>query len=172
MQPDSGATGTPTPERPGLLRHLRNCAGVMLVEAIVAIGALSLVIVGASQALLVANRMAAASRVLTAARSVVQRNIDTALTTTFTQASTPAILAITPATGTVYDDDGGADNTVQISVQDNNTAIVASGVLTRTVTQLANADNAVVLQVTFSLTWTYRGRIDTISMTTIRARDD
>lgn len=144
----------------------------MLVEAIVAVGALALVIVGASQALLVANRIAATSRVLTAARSVVQRNIDTALTTTFTQATTPAILATTPATGSVWDDDGGGDNTVQISVQDNNSVVVASGVLTRTVTQLANADNAVVLQVTFSLTYTYRGRTDTVSMTTIRARDD
>jgi len=171
-QPVSGVAADSPPTRPGILRRLRNSAGIMLVEAIVAVGALALVIVGASQALLVANRIAATSRVLTAARSVVQRNIDTALTTTFTQATTPAILATTPATGSVWDDDGGGDNTVQISVQDNNSVVVASGVLTRTVTQLANADNAVVLQVTFSLTYTYRGRTDTVSMTTIRARDD
>ena len=155
-----------------MLRHLRKSAGILLIEAIIATAALALVIVGASQALLIANRIAATSRVLTAARSVVQRNIDTALTTTFTQATVPAILATTPATGTVWDDDGGGDNTVQIAVQDNNTAVVASGVLTRTVVALANADNAVVLQVTFSLTYTYRGRADTVSMTTIRARDD
>jgi hypothetical protein len=122
--------------------------------------------------LLIANRFAAAGRVLTAARAVVQRNIDTALTTSFTQASTPAILATTPATGTVYDDDGGGDNTVQISVQDNNTAVVASGVLTRTVLSYSNTDNAVILQVTFSLTYSYRGRTETLSMTTFRARDD
>lgn len=155
-----------------MLRRLRSCAGILLIEAVVAAAALALVIVGASQALLIANRMAATSRILTAARSVVQRNIDAALTTTFTQASTPAILATTGANGSVWDDDGGADNIVQISVQDNNTAVVASGVLTRTVVALANADNAVVLQVTFSLTYTYRGRTDTVSMTTIRARDD
>ncbi len=171
MQPDPGAPVTQPPRRLGLLRRLRKSAGILLIEAAVGAAALALVIVGASQALLTANRIAAASRVLTAARSVVQRNIDTALTTTFTQASTPAILAY-PANGVVWDDDGGGDNTVQISVQDNNTAIVASGVLTRTVTALSNADNAVVLQVTFSLTYTYRGRTDTVSMTTIRARDD
>ena len=161
-----------TPLRPGKLQRLRRCAGILLIEGMVAAGVLAVVIVGASQALLIANRMAAASRVLTAARSVVQRNIDTALTTTFTQASTPAILATTTATGQVWDDDGGGDNTVQISVQDNNSLVVATGVLTRTVLALTNADNAVVLQVTFSLTYTYRGRTDTIAMTTIRSRDD
>ena len=138
----------------------------------IAAGVLALVVVVATQALLTANRLAAASRVLTAARSVVQRNIDTALTTTFTQATTPTILATTASTGQVWDDDGGADNVVQIAVQDNNTAIVASGVLTRTVLAIANTDNAVVLKVTFSLTYTYRGRTATIAMTTIRARDD
>ena len=172
IQPESGAASNPVPlRRLGILRRLKTSAGILLIEAIIAAGALALVIVGASQALLIANRMAATSRVLTAARSVVQRNIDTALTTTFTQASTPAILAY-PANAVVWDDDGGADNIVQIQLQDNNTAVVASGVLTRTVTALANADNAVVLQVTFSLTYTYRGRTDTVSMTTIRARDD
>ena len=172
QQESAAASELPPLRRLGTLASLRGRAGILLIEAIIAAAALALVIVGASQALLIANRLAATSRVLTAARSVVQRNIDTALTTTFTQASTPAILATTGATGQVYDDDGGGDNTVQISVQDNNTAVVAAGVLTRTVTQLANADNAVVLQVTFSLTYTYRGRADTFSMTTIRARDD
>ena len=171
IQPDSGAASNPVPlRRLGILRSLKTSAGILLIEAVVAAAALALVIVGASQALLIANRIASASRILTAARSVVQRNIDTA-TTTFTQASTPTILAY-PANAVVWDDDGGADNIVQIQLQDNNTAVVASGVLRRTVTALANADNAVVLQVTFTLTYTYRGRTDIVSMTTIRARDD
>ena len=172
IQPDSdAASNPPSANRLGILRRLKTSAGILLIEAVVAAAALALVIVGASQALLIANRIASASRILTAARSVVQRNIDTALTTTFTQASTPAILA-SPANAVVWDDDGGADNIVQIQLQDNNTAVVAAGVLRRTVTALANADNAVVLQVTFTLTYTYRGRTDIVSMTTIRARDD
>ena len=138
----------------------------------VAAGVLTMVIVGASHALLTANRIAAASRVLTGARAVVQRNIDTALTVTFSQTSQPAILAITPTSGQVYDDDGGFDNTIQIAVQDNGTMVVAAGVLTRTVTAVANPDSADIRQITFRLDFTYRGRAESISMSTMRAIDD
>lgn len=153
-------------------KRLRTRAAILLAEALVAAGILTMTIVGASHALLTANRLAASSRVLTNARAVIQRNIDTALTVTFTQASQPAILAITPTTGMVYDDDGGFDNTIQIEVQDNGTAVVAAGVLTRTVTAVANADNADIRQITFSLTYTYMKRPQTMSMTTMRSIDD
>ena len=138
----------------------------------VAAGVLTLVIVGATVALLTSNRIAAASRVWTGARAVVQRNIDTALTVSFSNTSSPAILAFTPATGTAFDDDGGFDNTIQIAVQDNGSLIVATGVLTRIVTAVANPDNADIRQITFNLTWTYQGRTQTISMSTMRAIDD
>lgn len=154
------------------LRRLKKNAGVLLAEAMVAAGVLAMVIVGGGQAMLTANRLAAASRVWTGARAVVQRNIDTALTSSFTQASTPAILAITPSGGQVWDDDGGFDNTVQIAVQDNNSLIVASGTLTRTVTAVSNPDSADIRLVTFSLTYTYRGRTNTVSMSTMRSIDD
>ncbi len=156
----------------GALRCLRKCAGVLLVEVLVAAGVLALVIVGGGQALLTANRMAAASRVWTGARAVVQRNIDTALTATFTQATVPSILAITGANGSVWDDDGGFDNTVQIAVQDNNSLIVATGTLMRTVVAVSNSDNADIRRITFTLTYTYRGRANTVSMTTMRSIDD
>ena len=142
------------------------------MEALVAAGVLTMVVVGASHALLTANRMAAASRVLTGARAVVQRNIDNALTVTFSQASQPAILAITPSAGTVWDDDGGFDNAIQIAVQDNGTAVVAAGVLTRTVTAVANSDSADIRQITFRLNYIYRGRAQTIALTTMRSIDD
>lgn len=144
----------------------------MLIEAMVAAGVLALVTVGATHALLTANRLAAASRVWTGARAVVQRNIDTALTVTFTQTSVPSILAITPAAGQVWDDDGGFDNTVQISVQDGGTLIVASGVVTRTVTAVANADNADIRQITFRVDYQYQGRTNSVSITTMRSIDD
>jgi hypothetical protein len=156
----------------GKLKHLRRRAGIMLAETMVAAAVLGIVVVGTSHALLTANRIAAASRVLTGARAVLQRNIDTALASTFTQATEPAILAITPATGVPYDDDGGFDNTIQIAVQDNGTAIVASGTLTRTVVAIANADNADIRQITFQLQYNYRGRPVSIAMSTIRSRDD
>jgi hypothetical protein len=145
---------------------------VLLAEVLVAACVLTVVVVGASHALLTANRIAAASRVLTGARAVVQRNIDNALTVTFSQASQPAILAITPSTGTLWDDDGGFDNTIQIAVQDNGTAVVAAGALTRTVTAVANPDNADIRQITFRLNYTHRGRAQTISMSTMRSIDD
>ncbi|MEO6741449.1 MAG: hypothetical protein ABIP20_14460 [Chthoniobacteraceae bacterium] len=154
------------------MRRLRLRAGIMLAETLVAAAILAMVTVGASHALLTANRIAASSRVLTGARAVLQRNIDTALVSTFTQNTVPAILAITPTAGQLYDDDGGFDNTVQISVQDNGTAVVASGTLTRTVLAVANADSADIRQVTFTLQYTYRGRPVTLSMSTIRSRDD
>jgi hypothetical protein len=156
----------------GKLKGLRSCNGIMLAESMVAAAVLALVIVGTSHALLIANRLAAASRVLTGARAVLQRNIDTALASTFTQSTVPAILAITPASGQPYDDDGGFDNTIQISVQDNGTAVVASGTLTRTVVALANADNADIRKITFTLQYSYRGRTELLSMSTIRSRDD
>ena len=138
----------------------------------VAAGVLALVTVGATVAMLTSNRIAAASRVWTGARAVVQRNIDTALTVSFSSTASPAVLAFTPAAGTVYDDDGGFDNAIQIAVQDNGSLVVATGVLTRIVTAVPNADNADIRQITFSLTWTYQNRTQTISMSTMRAIDD
>ena len=156
----------------GKWKRFRACAGVLLAEALVAVGVLVLVVVAGSHALLTANRMAAASRVRTGARAVVQRNIDNALTVTFSQASQPAILAITPSAGTVWDDDGGFDNTIQIAVQDNGTAVVAAGVLTRTVTAVANSDSADIRQIIFRLNYTYMGRPQAVTMTTMRSIDD
>lgn len=156
----------------GRLLRSRACAGIMLAEAMVAAGMLALIVVGGTQALLTANRIAAASRVWTGGRAVVQRNIDTALGVTFSKASQPAILAFTSAAGQAWDDDGGFDNTVQIAVQDNGTMIVATGTVTRTVTAVANPDNADIRLITFRLDYTYQGRLQTISMFTMRAIDD
>lgn len=156
----------------GNFRRFRRCAGVLLAEAMVAAGILTMVIVGATHAMLTANRIAAASRVRTGARAVIQRNIDTALTVTFSQNSLPTILAITPSSGQVYDDDGGFDNTIQIAVQDNGTMVVATGVLTRTVTAVPNSDSADIRQITFRLDYTYKGRAQSISMSTMRSIDD
>ena len=144
----------------------------MLAESMVAAAVLAIVVVGTSHALLTANRIAAASRVLTGARAVLQRNIDTALVSTFTQSTEPAILVPTLAGPQTYDDDGGFDSTIQIAVQDNGTAVVASGTLTRSVVAITNADNADIRQITFRLQYTYRGRPVSISMSTIRSRDD
>lgn len=144
----------------------------MLMEAMIAAAVLVMTTVAATQALLTANRLAASSRVLTGARAVVQRNIDTALTVTFSQSSQPAILAITSTTGSIYDDSGGFSTTVQIAVQDNGGIVLASGTLWRIVTAVANADGADIRQVTFRLDYSYGGRSQSVSMSTMRSIDD
>ena len=164
----------PEPPQGGLRRLVRwrANAAMMLMEALVAAAVLVMTTVGATHALLTANRLAASSRVLTEARAVVQRNIDTALTVTFSQASQPAILAITSAAGSSYNDLGGYDSTIQIATQDIGGTVVATGTLTRIVTAVANADGADIRQVTFRLDYTYGGRSQSVSMTTMRSIDD
>jgi len=157
--------------RQSLVRQ-RKYAGILLIEVMVAAAVLVMVTVGATHALLTGNRLAASSRVLTGARAVVQRNIDTALTVSFTKSSIPAILAITSAGGSTYDDDGGFDNTIQIAAQDNGGVVLATGTLTRIVTAVANADGADIRQITFRLDYTYGGRAQLVSMATMRSMDD
>ncbi|MEQ1854268.1 MAG: hypothetical protein ABMA01_22085 [Chthoniobacteraceae bacterium] len=154
-----------------LLRS-KTSRGVMLAEAMVAAGVIVIVMLGATHALITANRLAAASRVFTGARAIVQRNIDTALTVSFTRASQPPILEPTLAGVQTWDDDGGADNKVQIAVQENGTYVLATGTLTRLVTPVANAEGADIRQVTFRLEYLYAGRTQSVSMTTMRSMDD
>jgi hypothetical protein len=117
------------------------------------------------------NRKAAVMRTLSNARAVVQRNIDTAMGVPLTASSVPPILAITTASGAVYDDDGGGDNLVNIALLRAGTSAWLKGTLTRTVVAEANADNADIRRVTFSVSYTYRGRPYSFSMTTMRTID-
>lgn len=126
--------------------------------------------VGGVQTLLTVNREAANMRMLSNARAVVQRNIDTALGVPLDSGTTPAILAITSSTGSPYDDDGGGDNLVNI-VNLRSGATLLTGTLTRIVVAEANPDNADIRRVTFQLGYAYRGRSFTYQMTTLRAQD-
>ena len=83
----------------------RRIDGLALVEMVVAMTLLALVIVSSTQAFIQANRESAVMRLMTAARRIVQRNIDTALTVGWTSSLEPPILALTPTTGAIYDDD-------------------------------------------------------------------
>ena len=139
--------------------------------------------IGALQALGVLNRNAAGVRSLTNARAIVQRNIDMALSVTGTTSSIPAILAVTSATGTVYDDDAGTANVVAVMIQSTSGVNLVEGTLTRIVryvdttspsveSSTAVAGQALIVRITFSLTYTYRGRNYSYSQTTMRAIDD
>jgi len=142
-----------------------------LVELMVATGVIVIVGIASVQAIAMMNSKAAAMRIFNNARAVVQRNIDTAMGVAFSSAQHPAILAVTPSTGTVYDDDGNGDNLVNVVFLRNGTSTLVKGTLLRTVVAEPNSQNQNLLRITFQLTYTYRKRNYTYSMTTLRAPD-
>lgn len=139
-----------------------------------AMGLIMLIAMSATQAFLISNRTAATNRVLTAARTIVQRNLDTALSLRFDSTSVPAVLAITPAAGQAYDDDGGTDNQVNILIQKTATTqtTLVKGTLLRTVLAEANPQNADIRRITFRLSYTFQRRNFNVDMTALRAIDD
>lgn len=150
--------------------------GIALLEVIVALALLTLVLVSSTQALITANRQSAAMRVMTAARGIVQRNIDTALTVGWNSSIEPTILAVTPPAGSRYDDDeppaSRTDNIVQIAVMEDGITATVPGTLWRIVTAVANPEGAQIRQVIFRLDYNYLSRPYSVQMATQRAIDD
>lgn len=169
-------TDNPIPDGPapppvrGMQRSGRRStqAGIALVQVIIAMGMIALCGAAGLRALIEMNRKAAAMRTLSQARAIVQRNIDSAMGVTFNASLCPGILALT--SGSTYDDDGGGDNLVNVSVGRSGNSVV-KGTLTRTVTAVANPDNADIRKITFNLSYTYRLKTYNFAMTTIRAMD-
>ena len=145
--------------------------GFTIVQAMVAMGVIIICGIAGVQALALVNQKAAAMRLMTNARAVVQRNIDTALCVPFSSTIQPAILALTAPAGAVYDDDGGGDNLVNIALTRAGTDAVVRGTLTRTVLAEANADGADIRRVTFRLDYAYARHTYSYEMTTLRAVD-
>jgi hypothetical protein len=137
-------------------------------------GLIMLIAMSVTQTFLVSNRNAATNRVLTAARTIVQRNLDTALSLRFDSTTTPAVLAITTAAGQTYDDDGGADNQVNILIQKVGTTqtVLVKGTLLRIVVAEPNPQNADIRRITFRLTYAFQRRNFIVDMTALRAIDD
>ena len=160
-----------SPASPAMRRHRGEAAGFTLVQVMVATAIIVIVGLASVQALVLMNRKAATMRVMNNARAVVQRNIDTAMGVPFTSTSTPAILATTTSSGSVYDDDGGSDNLVNIALFRAGTTAWLKGTLTRTVVAESNADNADIRRVTFSLSYVYRGKTYSFAMSTLRTQD-
>ncbi len=154
------------------MNHRTRLAGFALVEVMIAAMLIGVVAVGSVKTLDQLNRNAASNRIITNARAVVQRNIDTALSVTCQKDAIPAILSLTPAAGQVYDDDGGTANVVTVAQRGSSGVNLATGTLTRIVTTFANADAADIRRITFRLNYNYRGRAYTYSLTTLRAIDD
>ena len=147
-------------------RHLDQ--GMTLVEIAIGLAVLGLVAAAAIATLMVLNKNAVSTRIMTNAREIVQRNIEGAVGAPFTSTSIPTILGT--ATGTVWDDDGGGDNLETIYTSRDGTTKI-TGTLLRTVQTEANAVGADIRRVTFHLDYSLFGRPMSYEMTTIRAMD-
>jgi prepilin-type N-terminal cleavage/methylation domain-containing protein len=151
-------------------RRLARQRGFTLAELMVAVGVVVIAGMVGVQAMALLNARAASMRIMNNARAIVQRNIDTAMGVPYTSTSVPAILATTPANGTVYVDDG-TGNLENVVYLRNGTTPLITGTLTRTVVAEPNSAGQALLRVTFSLSYTYRKHSYTYSMTTLRAPD-
>lgn len=153
------------------LSRKARCAGFSIVQAVIAMGIISIAGAAGIMALVQLNNKAAAMRTLNNARAVVQRNIDTALAVSFSATLQPAILAVTSTTGSVYDDDGGGDNLVTIVTPKNAGGLTLKGTLTRIVTAQTNLDSADIRRITFRIDYTVKGRPFSYAITTLRGSD-
>jgi hypothetical protein len=141
-----------------------------IVEIAIGAGLLALVATGAFASLIVLNRNAVRTRIMTNAKEIVQRNIESAVGLPFTSASVPPILATTSMSGAIWDDDGGGDNLETIYISRDGSQKM-TGTLLRTVRPEPNAANADVRRVTFHLDYSLFGKAASYEMTTIRAPD-
>lgn len=143
-----------------------------LVEIVIGAALLALIAATAIGSLVILNKHAVSSRIMSNAREIVQRNIEAAVGAPFSTTNVPAILATTSASGAVWDDDGGSDNKETIYVSRDGSVQVL-GTLTRKVTIEPNAldsDNR-IRRVTFHLDYSLYDRPLSFEMTTIRAMD-
>lgn len=182
MTPHSLSLQRPRPVPGGDFRlHLRrSVAGVALIEVVVASALMLMVAVGVTHVLMTSTRIASANRVLTAARTVVQRNLDNAMAVRWDTTYTPPILAITSAAGSVYDDDGNLNgegtNKVALLVEKKDTGgttyTVIEGTLNRIVQTVMNTQGADIRSVRFRLSYRFHKRDMVVEMGSMRAIDD
>jgi hypothetical protein len=144
-------------------------AGFGLLEAIMSMGLIMLIALTTTQTFLISNRIAA---------TIVQRNLDTALSIRFDGATEPPVLELTnPLThpdGEVYDDDGGGDDQVNILIQKTATTqtTLVKGTLKRIVLAEPNPQGANIRRITFRLSYKFQRRDFNVDMTALRAIDD
>ena len=141
-----------------------------IVEIAMGMAVLGIVAAGALASFITLNKNAVRTRIMTNAKEVVQRNIETAVGLPFDSSSTPPILATTATVGAVWDDDGGSDNLITIYTSRDGTQKV-TGTLLRTVRAEPNTASADVRRVTFHLDYSIFGIPASYEMTTIRALD-
>ncbi len=175
-------------------------AGITIVEAVTAMAITAIISAAAIGSLLTAQALAARARLMTNARVVVQRNIDTALSIPFSGINPPEILQVTNGAWEIYeetfDSDASASPTPTPSPTPSpgpspaptpapNTTValnsegdpIVLGTLTRLVTDLPSGQlpndvpGVIIRKVTFRIQYTYLNRSYQYEMTTLRAQD-
>jgi hypothetical protein len=157
------------PSRVSQMRRIVHPSAFALVQALIASGIIVIGGLASVQALVMTNNKAASMRTLNNARSIVQRNIDAAMSVPFSASVQPAILGFTAAVP--YDETGGAATTVNIVTSRDGVGSVVRGTLWRSVTAEPNADGADIRRIKFRVDYTYRLRKYSFEMTTLRAPD-
>ena len=149
-------------------------AGVSLVEIMMATAIISLYATAAVPALLTMDQNAASSRVITAAKEIVDRNIEAAVAVPFVSSSVPAILAVT--SGTVACGDyayPGVTNPIAVITNASGAPLV-TGTLYEYVALWNSSDptdNPNTRRVTFTINYTVFHRPQTYTASTLRAPD-
>jgi hypothetical protein len=161
--PLSGPDQTSPARKPGE-------SGLTFVEVAVSVALLGLVFATVLGTLIVLNRNASGTRLMTNVREIVQRNIETAVGVPFTTTSVPSILALTSASGQTWDEGIAGNNPVSIYTSRDGTMKI-TGALLRIVTAEPNTLSADIRRVTFRLSYTLYGRNLSYELTTIRAKD-
>lgn len=147
----------------------RGTAGFTLVEVVIAGGLLAVLIAGSFIALTQINRWATSARLRTLALAVAQQRVDL-LQTTAWQVTAPRPLLLTAGTTT--------ENNLPL----NNDAFNSATSLASAFTSLDNQLNATrttqvtdltarTLRVAVTVTFTYRNRPQSVSLTTLRTTD-
>ena len=145
-------------------------SGLTLVEIAVSVALLGLVFATVLGTLIILNRNAASTRLMTNVREIVQRNIEAAVGVPFTASNVPSILAITASNGEAWDEGISGNNPVSIYTSRDATTKI-TGTLLRIVTAEPNSLTADIRRVTFRLNYTFYGRNLSYELATIRAKD-
>ncbi|HEY3899125.1 MAG TPA: hypothetical protein VGM54_10955 [Chthoniobacter sp.] len=157
------------PNRPNFTRF-RTVAGITLPEVIIAASVLALFIVGSVSAMAQINRWASVARMRTMALAEAQQKIDQILMTSWSVLNaTPAILTAGTTTESnlpLNYDTFNSESSLVSSFTTMDTAIN----LTRTTTIKSISTHQVSAVVTVS--YSYRGKTYSVSMTTLRTTDD
>jgi hypothetical protein len=132
----------------------RSVAGIALAEVLTGIAVITIVSATALWALGASNRLATVNRNFTGAKTLLQNRIDEALSTSYTNASVPAILSAGTTTSIV---------TVNPGLQ------AITGTMSTVVTVVDPTLN--VRQVKATVNYPFRGRTYSLSMVTARVPD-